>query len=159
MIEIGPADAATDWAEILDLLHRAFAVMEGRIDPPSSLHDMDEMTLAAKAASGACLLAVNEDEGEAVIGCVFLQDHEDGLYVSKLAVDPDRQGEGIGRALMTMSEDIARAQERDVLILETRIELDENHLTFARLGFEQTGQTAHPGFDRPTSITMRKALT
>ena len=39
MIEIGSADATTDWEEVLDLLHRAFAVMEGRIDPPSSLHE------------------------------------------------------------------------------------------------------------------------
>ena len=156
MIVIGAADAATDWAEVLDLLHRAFAVMEGRIDPPSSLHDMGEMDLAANAASGACLLATDEDD--AAVGCVFLLDHEDGLYVSKLAVDPDRQGEGIGRALMEMAEDIARAQEHDALVLETRIELVENHRTFARLGFEITGETAHPGYDHPTSITMLKAL-
>ena len=156
MIEIGAADAATDWGEVLDLLHRAFAVMEGRIEPPSSLHEMGETDLAANAGSGTCLLATDEDD--AVVGCVFLLDDEDGLYVSKLAVDPDRQGEGIGRALIEMTEDIARARELETITLETRIELVENHLTFARMGFEKVGESAHPGYDRATSITMLKAL-
>ncbi len=31
-------------------------------------------------------------------------------------------------------------------------------MTFGRMGFVQTGQTAHAGYDRPTSITMRRAI-
>ncbi|TIN50217.1 MAG: GNAT family N-acetyltransferase, partial [Mesorhizobium sp.] len=27
------------------------------------------------------------------------------------------------------------------------------------LGFRETGRTAHAGYDRPTSITMRKVLS
>ncbi|RUY90914.1 GNAT family N-acetyltransferase, partial [Mesorhizobium sp. M7A.F.Ca.CA.003.01.2.1] len=38
------------------------------------------------------------------------------------------------------------------------IELTANHAAFARLGFRETGRTAHDGYARPTSITMRKAL-
>ncbi|TIN07524.1 MAG: GNAT family N-acetyltransferase, partial [Mesorhizobium sp.] len=30
---------------------------------------------------------------------------------------------------------------------------------FARLGFHETARTAHSGYDRPTSITMRKVLS
>ncbi|MEM1300709.1 MAG: GNAT family N-acetyltransferase, partial [Pseudomonadota bacterium] len=121
MIEIGSADAATDWAEVLDLLHRAFAVMEGRIDPPSSLHSMDEMTLAEKATREMCLLA--EDEDGTLVGCLFGAPEEDSLLISKLAVDPDRQGEGIARALMNLAEAEAKAAGLPALKLQTRIEL------------------------------------
>lgn len=44
------------------------------------------------------------------------------------------------------------------LELETRIELLENHATFAALGFVRVTESAHPGFSRPTSITMRKPV-
>ena len=156
MIEIGSADAATDWDEVLDLLHRAFAVMDGRIDPPSSLHSMDEMSLAEKAAREMCLLA--EEEDGTLVGCLFGAPEDDALYIGKLAVDPDRQGEGIARALMDLAEAEAKAAGLPALRLETRIELTENHATFRAMGFQTTGQTAHPGYDRPTSITMEKQL-
>ena len=38
-------------------------------------------------------------------------------------------------------------------------ELIENHATFAALGFRKTGETAHAGYSRPTSITMELALS
>ena len=44
------------------------------------------------------------------------------------------------------------------LELETRIELTENHETFAALGFVKVSEGAHPGYDRTTFITMRKTL-
>ena len=155
MIELAPADAATDWSEVLDLLHRAFAVMEQRIDPPSSLHDMDATTLADMAGRGLCLLA---EADEVVLGCLFCQIGDDALHLSKLAVDPDHQGQGIARALIDLAEANARAVEIGAMQLQTRVEMDENHLTFARLGFEITGETSHPGYDRPTSLIMRKLL-
>ncbi|RUZ49336.1 GNAT family N-acetyltransferase, partial [Mesorhizobium sp. M7A.F.Ca.CA.004.05.2.1] len=43
--------------------------------------------------------------------------------------------------------------------LQTRIELTGNHEAFARLGFRETERTAHEGYARPTSITMRKAIS
>jgi hypothetical protein len=36
--------------------------------------------------------------------------------------------------------------------------LTANHGAFARLGFREMARTAHDGYDRPTSITMRKVL-
>ena len=43
------AHAWQDWEGLLALVHRAFAFMEGRIDPPSSLHELDAKALANKA--------------------------------------------------------------------------------------------------------------
>jgi MoxR-like ATPase len=57
-----------------------------------------------------------------------------------------------------LPEALARANGRRFVELEARIELTENHETFAALGFSRVAESAHPGFDRPTSITMRKPV-
>ena len=85
-----------DWPAIRDLIARAFARMEGRIDPPSSLHRMTPEDFKAEAEAGAAFLA---HDGFAITGCVFCKPKGDALYVGKLAVDPDHQGHGIGRAI------------------------------------------------------------
>lgn len=150
---IARTGAGTDWTEVHSLLHRAFACMEGRIDPPSSLHRMSAGDLATQPGTG---LLAHEDS--ALIGCVFCQPRGDTLYIGKLAVDPVHQGRGIGRRLIEHAEAEGRAFGHTALVLQTRIELTRNHATFTRLGFEKIGETVHKGYDRPTSITMRKIL-
>ena len=56
--------------------------------------------------------------------------------------------------LQRMDSDEVTRRVQD-LELQTRIELTENQATFGRMGFVKTAETAHEGFDRPTSITMR----
>lgn len=155
-VEVLPADGSTDWAAVLALLQRAFAFMEGRIDPPSSLHRLDAAGLGAKAGAERCFLA---RRGGRLAGCVFCAPRADCLYIGKLAVEPALHGQGIGRALMATAEAEARSLGLPALELQTRIELTENHAAFARMGFARAGETAHPGYDRPTSLTMRKVLT
>lgn len=150
---VARAGADTDWNAVLALLRRAFAYMDGRIDPPSSLHRLSAGDLAAHP--GTCLLA---REGAALIGCVFCKPQGDTLYICKLAVDPAQQSRGVGRRLVEQAAAEARAFGQAALVLQTRIELTANHAAFARLGFEKIGETAHTGYDRPTSITMRKSL-
>ncbi|TIQ57062.1 MAG: GNAT family N-acetyltransferase, partial [Mesorhizobium sp.] len=69
------------------------------------------------------------------------------------------QGQGIARQLMQAVEDLARNRGKPAIELQTRIELNGNHAAFARLGFRETERTAHKGYDRPTSITMRKVIS
>jgi GNAT superfamily N-acetyltransferase len=154
-VEIRAGDGFTDWHGLLALLHRAFAFMQGRIDPPSSLDRLDAAGIAAKAAAERCLLAFLDGR---LVGCVFCAPRPDCLYVGKLAVDPALQRRGIGRALLARAEAEARALGLPALELQTRIELVENQRAFERLGFARTGETAHPGYERPTSVTMRKLL-
>lgn len=154
-VTIIPAETWHDWPAIRDLVARAFAGMEGRINPPSSLHRMTAEDFKADAETGAAFLA---HDGFAITGCVFCKPKGDALYVGKLAVDPTHHGKGIGKALMAAARQEALGRDLKVLELQTRIELNENCQTFMKMGFIKTGETAHPGFDRPTSITMRKAL-
>ncbi|MBS3978299.1 MAG: hypothetical protein KGZ77_00675 [Rhodobacteraceae bacterium] len=52
----------------------------------------------------------------------------------------------------------ARVLRLAALELQTRVELVENRRAFAAMGFIETGPTAHPGFDRPTSIIYRRVV-
>jgi GNAT superfamily N-acetyltransferase len=151
VVRRAPADFGA-WEEVRALILDAFAYMHGRIDPPSSALRMTPATMAADAAQGALLLA--EREG-ALVGCVFVRPKGDALYIGKLAVRPDLKGSGIGKALVAAARAEARARGLAALELQTRIELTVNHAAFARMGFVKTGEGAHPGYDRPTDITMR----
>lgn len=144
------------WDDLLALIRRAFAAMDGVIDPPSSAHRLTPEGLSAKARQETGFLAT---EGVRMVGCVFALERPHDFYIGKLAVEPGRQGQGIGRQLMQAVEGLARRHGKRAIELETRIELTANHSAFARLGFHETGRTAHAGYDRPTSITMRKVLS
>lgn len=152
---VGHPEGFEDWQALLDLILRSFAYMNGAIDPPSSVHRLTPRTLEARSRQETLLLGYRGDQ---LAGCLFIADRGDRLYLGKLAIEPALQGQGLGRRLIEAAERLARSQGKKALELETRIELHENHSVFARLGFQEVARTAHPGFDRPTSITMRKAL-
>ena len=144
-----------DWTGLLALLRDSFAYMDGRIDPPSSLHGFDAAKLAAKAAEEELVLAfVNGD----LAGCLFAAPRGDALYLGKIAVRPGLQGRGIARRMFAFAEARARARGFAALELQARIELTENHLTFTALGFEKVGEGSHPGYTRPTDVNFRKLL-
>ena len=72
---------------------------------------------------------------------------------------PWARGRGIARRLVTAAEDEACRRGLAGVRLGVRIVLTENHRFFSSLGYVETAREAHPGFDHPTSITMRKALS
>jgi GNAT superfamily N-acetyltransferase len=155
-VEIGRAPTEfCDWDAVMKLLHAAFDYQNDRIEPPSSLHGFDAESIALKAKDEHLFLAVENGE---LVGCIFPRPQSGSLYVGKRAVWPHRQGQGIGRGLMQAAEDFARQSSLAVLELDTRIELTENHETFAALGFVRTAEHAHDGYDHTTFITMQKSL-
>jgi predicted GNAT superfamily acetyltransferase len=147
--------ALSDWEGLLALLRESYAYLESRIDPPSSLLRMDAEQLEAKSPDEVLIVAL---ESERLVGCAFARVREDCVYVGKLALDEASRGRGVARKITAAAESIARKNARTFLELETRIELIENHATFSALGFSKVGESAHPGFDRPTRITMRKRV-
>ena len=153
-IHVSP-EGFSDWPRLVGLVREAFAYMDSRIDPPSSLKKMGVEEFKAKAAAETLILA---EDGEAIIGCTFAAIRHDCVYVGKVAVAQSARGQGVARAMFSAAEELARAQGRRFLELETRVELVENHATFAALGFKKVGESAHEGYSRPTSITMRKPV-
>ena len=143
------AEHSFDWDAALALIRRAFAEMEGRINPPSSLHHFTARDL--QAGEFWCI-------GVPPVACVLLTRKPGALYLGKLAVEPGRTRQGLARALIQTAETRARAFGLPALELQTRIELTANHAIFHALGFQEIARTAHAGFDRPTAVTYRKDL-
>ncbi|MEL6958839.1 MAG: GNAT family N-acetyltransferase [Pseudomonadota bacterium] len=138
-----------DLTHALDVMRAAFAGMEGRIDPPSSITRMTVETLSQEVTRSELWVT-----GEPVAATVILTPKPPVLYVGKLAVRDRRSG--LGRHMMALAEDRARALGLEWLELQSRVELTEVHTVFKRLGFHEVARTTHPGFARPTSITFRK---
>ncbi|WP_371170397.1 GNAT family N-acetyltransferase [Aliiroseovarius sp. 2305UL8-7] len=147
--------SSEDMTPILELLHRAFASMEGRIDPPSSLHRLTAEGIAEQSHTGEVWVIDHK-------ACVFLTPKPDytppALYLGKLAVDPVAQGQGLGRQLVKLAEERAHALSFGRLILQTRVELVENHAMFSKLGFRKIAESSHDGYDRITDFTFAKDL-
>lgn len=155
-LTVAPAPPGFEnWHELHGLLHTCFAYMADRIDPPSSLNRMTSDDLRRKSEAETLVLAY--DAGR-LVGCAYLADRPDAIYIGKVAVLPEHQRRGILRRMMAIAERLAHDCGKRALELETRIELAENHATFRALGFAKSAEKAHAGYDRPTSITMRKPL-
>ncbi|WP_375688905.1 GNAT family N-acetyltransferase [Pseudooceanicola sp. LIPI14-2-Ac024] len=141
-----------DMVSVHGLLTGAFAYMEDRIDPPSSLTRMTPATFADEARSKE-LWVLNDP---APVACMVLAPQHDHLYLGKLAVAESHRGRGLARLMLDFAVERARALGLPRVVLQTRVELTENQATFTRLGFSETGRTAHAGYDRPTSITYAR---
>jgi ribosomal protein S18 acetylase RimI-like enzyme len=148
---LGPGDP--DLAAVLALIRESFAYMDGRIDPPSSMHRLTPEALEAQAAT-AEIWALGQPPG----ACMVLTPRPDALYLGKLAVSAGQRGRGLARLLVDHAASRARALGLPALELQVRVELTGNQAAFARLGFLETARTAHPGYARPTSITLRRAV-
>ncbi|EBU7498283.1 N-acetyltransferase, partial [Salmonella enterica subsp. enterica serovar Typhi] len=111
--------------------------------------------LRAKAKEETGYLAL---DGDRIVGCIFCAERPDSFYVGKLAIAADHQRSGLGYALMQHAEALALRAGKSALELQVRVELSGNQSAFARMGFVEIARTSHAGYDRPTSITMRKAL-
>jgi ribosomal protein S18 acetylase RimI-like enzyme len=125
------------------------ASMEGVIDPPSSLQ-----RLTVAELGGAEVWRI----GLPLLACVTLSPRPGALYLGKLAVAAQARGQGQARALVAVAAARARALGLPALELQTRVELTANQAIFRHLGFAEVARTAHPGYDRPTSITYRRSL-
>jgi GNAT superfamily N-acetyltransferase len=93
----------------------------------------------------------------AVVGVLVLRPAEGGaLMVENVAVEPDRQGAGLGPTLLEFAE--RQAAERDMreLRLYTHERMTENIDLYERLGWTEYDRLAEHGFAR---VFMRKQVT
>jgi N-acetylglutamate synthase-like GNAT family acetyltransferase len=145
-----------DFGPLLTLIRKSFAYMEGRIDPPSSMHRLTTASLAESAAKAEIWVA---EETGAPVACMVLTPEPDILYLGKLSVAEQCRNQGLARQLVAHALARARALGKVAVTLQTRIELIENHAAFAAIGFRKTGESAHEGYARPTTLNFRRDVT
>jgi GNAT superfamily N-acetyltransferase len=136
-------------SDILKLVHETF----GGLTPPSGALNETLDDVAARFRAGPVLIA---QDGDMLVGSLYCALKGDGLYLTRMAVKPDRQQQGIGRALLMAAEAEARILGADKLTLRVRTNLPENRAYFERAGFRVTGQGQDPG--RPPYDTMERGL-
>ena len=150
-----PATAA-DAPALAATIAAAFAQYRGRLVPESSAFRETSDAVARQLAGGSGAI-VAERNGE-MIGGVMTELLDGDLYFGRLAVLPAARGIGLARRLIDAVEADARARGLPGVRLGVRIALPANQKLFNSMGYVEISREAHPGFDHPTSINMRKAL-
>lgn len=148
--------ARADEAEaVVALIQRAFGEYRGKLRPESGALLETPETLKAAMKTGTILLA---ERAGRILGCVSVRRKDDCAYAGRLAVEPMERGIGVGRALLTAAEAVARQMGTDRLRVDVRLKLRDNRAFFRALGFVEGAERCHPGFSTPTYVELEKTL-
>ncbi len=113
---------------------------------------MDE-DYAAVVAGAEAWVAESDDS---VVGFLVLIAEGEGMLLDNIAVLPSHQGQGVGRALLTLAEERARARGCGRIRLYTNQAMVENQRLYAGIGYTETHRTEDHGFSR---VFYEKDLT
>ncbi len=101
------------------------------------------------------LVFVASDHDQAMLGYVVCYGRGDHLHLENVAVHPQAQGRGVGRALIAFAEGKARSEGLVAVELYTNAKMSENLALYPALGYHETGRRHEAGFDR---VFFRKEL-
>jgi ribosomal protein S18 acetylase RimI-like enzyme len=147
-VEIRPG-RPDDVPAIGALVEAAYAPWVARVGRRPAPMDADH---AGPVAEGGAWVAV---EGGRLVGVLEVRPGRGHLLLEDVAVHPDRQGEGIGRALIAHAEALAAAAGLPEVRLYTNERMHENVTLYAALGYQETGRGEQGGFRR---VFLRKRL-
>ncbi len=134
VLAIDVAVCGADAAEVVHGLTQAAFAAYGVLVPPSgALAETVESVRADLAAYGGMLATAGGEPA----GCLRFSRRDGALFVRRVAVDPGRQRDGIGRALMAAAEEYARDRGEPEVRLGVRAVLDGNRAFYARLGYQE----------------------
>jgi GNAT superfamily N-acetyltransferase len=146
-MRVRPA-TAKDLARIEEIVARAYGGYLERIGMrPGPMED----DYGTRVARGLVSVAVDDDsiaDGGAIAGLIVLVREPESLLVENVTVDPGRQGEGVGRALLDFAEAEAARAGLDRLTLYTHEKMSENLVLYGRLGYRVDERREEGGFAR-----------
>jgi ribosomal protein S18 acetylase RimI-like enzyme len=135
--------------EISTLVQRAYEPWVEPVGGRPSPMDADYAELVRRGA-----VRVAEDRG--IAGVVVFEEGPRHLTVQNVAVAPERQGEGVGRALLDHAEVQARLDGLSELRLYTNVAMRKNINIYRHLGWEEYDRREENGFVR---VYMRKRVS
>ncbi len=124
-----------------ELVERAYEIYVERIGRRPAPMDDD---YAERVRRGCAFVA--DESG--LLGLVVLIPKQDHVLVENVAVDPGRQGEGIGRELLAFAESYAIKMGVDELRLYTNAAMTENVALYPHLGYLEVARRSDRGFER-----------
>jgi GNAT superfamily N-acetyltransferase len=89
------------------------------------------------------------------IAALVLDVTDEGFLIDVIAVLPQHQGTGVGRALLELAEQEALRQGHDSIYLFTNEKMTENRALYERIGYVEYKRLA---FAERTRIFLRKPL-
>jgi GNAT superfamily N-acetyltransferase len=141
---------ADDIATIVRLINGAFAVERFFVDQDR----IDAAEVSRLLGVGRFLIL---DQARAPVGCVYVELRGARGYFGLLAVEPGRQGGGIGRRLVAAAEETCRAagcSALDIQVVNLRTELPP---IYRRLGYAECGTRPFPA-SLPTKLPCHFVL-
>jgi ribosomal protein S18 acetylase RimI-like enzyme len=144
-----------DVARIIAIAHAAYIKYVPRIghEPPPMLADF-----AAEIAAGH--VVVIEVAG-AVAGYLISWPKLEAYFIDNVAVDPARQGAGLGRQLMEYAVHETKRHNLSAIELYTNATMIENLEMYAHMGFVETRRVMETQFHVETGfprVYMRRVL-
>ncbi|HKH88138.1 MAG TPA: GNAT family N-acetyltransferase [Acidimicrobiales bacterium] len=121
----------------------AYRQLQGGV--PLGAYEDNLLDVAGRAADSVVLVAV-DDDGEMLGGVTYVPDSTrdmsefedpEAAGVRMLAVRPDRQGAGVGRALTEACIARARADGRRRVLLHSTAIMEVARAMYGRMGFEE----------------------
>jgi ribosomal protein S18 acetylase RimI-like enzyme len=106
------------------------------------------------AAIAAGLAVVLERDGT-VVGYMVAWAEADGYFIDNIGVDPQLQGQGLGRRLIDHAAAEARRLRLPALQLYTNEAMSENLSLYTHIGFDETHRVTEKGYRR---VYMRWVL-
>jgi GNAT superfamily N-acetyltransferase len=129
-----------DVPALVRLINRAYRVEDFFIDGDRT-HDQDVRERLGRP--NACFVVVDGDGGT-LAGAVYVEVRGGDGYFGMLSVDPARQGQGLGRALVQAAEAHCRAAGCAVLDIDVVNLRDELPAFYAAFGFAPRGTAPFP---------------
>lgn len=143
VIRLAEPKDATTISVLVDRAYTPWVAVVGRRPRP-----MNDDFAARCAAGQAWVLEMN---GE-VAGAIVIEDMPGYIFLHNVAVEPTRQGQGIGRDLLRFVEEEARRRGFQEIRLTTLEGMARNVDLYARIGYVVTERVNAGMFDRLTMI-------
>lgn len=145
---IRPAESR-DATEIAGCVRSAYSKYIRRIGKEPAPMRQDH---AAAIEAGQTYVLIEDGR---LVGTIQMWEERDHLFVSSVAVRPDRQGEGFGGRLMSFAERRAAEARLPEIRLYTNEKMWENLEFYERLGYEETHRKPDEGYRR---VFLRKRM-
>ncbi len=157
---ISPASNA-DIPELERLINRAYRGEASKKGWTTEAHLLEgelrtdqTSILALLQKKGAIILKYCDEKG-LINGCVYLEKQEENLYLGMLTVSPEIQSKGMGKKLLFASEEYARQQKCNCIIMNVISARHELIAWYERHGYQKNGETKPFPTDNQFGIPTR----